>query len=146
MHERLRYLSNPCTFSVNEIVIGVTATDVLFHLSKEEVFKQSEGVRTDRLGRLANHLIEQRSFYPLYPPAMEVNLETSRIDKLEMACTPDILILPSDMKFFAKIVNDSLAVNPGRLTKALSAGTYCQISVAGIDRSHGVKSAGVLRC
>ena len=42
-HERLTYLSNPCTISLNEIQIGITNTDILFHMSKEEVAQAPKG-------------------------------------------------------------------------------------------------------
>ena len=50
-------LPDPAMFSVEGVVFGVTSADVLFHLGKEELARQS--VRTDRIKRLASHLIQQ---------------------------------------------------------------------------------------
>ncbi len=52
-------LSNPCTFRINEIVVSVSTTDVLLHLSGNEASRLS----SDRLSRLARHVIEQVDFW-----------------------------------------------------------------------------------
>jgi DNA polymerase alpha subunit B len=48
-------LSNPCTFKINEIVVSISTTDILLHLSGNEASRLS----SDRLSRLARHVIEQ---------------------------------------------------------------------------------------
>ena len=45
-------------------------------------------------------------------------------DQLAMACTPDVLVLPSKLGAFAKSVGGCLVVNPGQLCKGASAGTF----------------------
>ncbi|XP_078064331.1 DNA polymerase alpha subunit B-like, partial [Mustelus asterias] len=35
--ERVHFVSNPCTLSINGVVFGVTSTDVLFHMGTEEI-------------------------------------------------------------------------------------------------------------
>ena len=57
MRERIVMMPDPALFSVDGVVFGVTAADVLFHLGKEELARQA--VRTDRIKRLASHLIQQ---------------------------------------------------------------------------------------
>lgn len=48
------------------------------------------------------------SFYPLYPPAESVPLDSSLApEALQLSLIPDVLILPSDIKYFVK-VNDCL--------------------------------------
>eukprot|EP00041_Stephanoeca_diplocostata_P010570 m.168423 g.168423 ORF g.168423 m.168423 type:complete len:663 (+) comp18206_c0_seq5:180-2168(+) len=125
-HERLHCVSNPATFQLKEIVVGINSNDILMDLSKQEI---SRGQSGDRLGRLSNHLLEQRSYYPLCPPAPGVNMEYEQLDKIVMPVTPDVLILPSTMKYFAKNVNGSLVINPGRLCKHSSGGTYASVAV-----------------
>jgi DNA polymerase alpha subunit B len=64
--------------NIEGVLFGVTSTDVLFHLGKEEIsFPPHSG---DRLRRLANHLIQQRSFYPLYPPNEELSLDVEQLE------------------------------------------------------------------
>eukprot|EP00730_Choanoeca_flexa_P015575 TRINITY_DN7181_c0_g1_i1.p1 TRINITY_DN7181_c0_g1~~TRINITY_DN7181_c0_g1_i1.p1 ORF type:complete len:643 (+),score=139.85 TRINITY_DN7181_c0_g1_i1:36-1964(+) len=120
-HERVNFFSNPCTFAVQEIVFGICSHDVLLDMTKQET---SKGCESDRMTRLANHLIEQRSYYPLSPPLPGMNFDHPHIDQTAMPITPDVLILPSDLKHFVKNVNGTLVMNPGRLTKRNSGGTY----------------------
>lgn len=58
---------------IEGIVFGITSTDILFHLGKEEISHPPHS--GDRLRRLANHLVQQRSFYPLYPPNLEMSID-----------------------------------------------------------------------
>ena len=48
---------------MNETLIGATSTDVLFGLSADECSMNCE----NRLTRLAGHILEQQSFYPMFP-------------------------------------------------------------------------------
>ena len=99
-----------------------------------------------------------RSYFPLYPPAPGSMLDASLGLELDLPCTPDVLILPSDLAPFAKLVaadkparsgnadtsgtaNPSAAaaerlvmgnvvcVNPGRLAKDKSGGTFARLQV-----------------
>lgn len=62
--KRVHLFSNPCMFRVNETLIGVCATDVLFALSSDETSKDIEG---NRVMKLASHLLLQQSFCPQFP-------------------------------------------------------------------------------
>lgn len=44
------------------------------------------------------------SFYPLYPPALGTFLDSSLGDALKMGITSDVLLLPSDLAPFAKLL------------------------------------------
>ncbi len=44
------------------------------------------------------------SFYPLFPPPLGTRLDSSLADHLQLTVTPDVLILPSDLGPFAKLV------------------------------------------
>lgn len=84
-----------------------------------------------------------------------MNIDLTHIDNFAMPCTPDVLLLPSKLRQFAKVsrlpmgslkldregretfailaafckqdVNGTLVVNPGRLTKSRSGGTYAHL-------------------
>lgn len=44
------------------------------------------------------------SYYPLQPPAEDVNVDYEQFEKYALlSYTPDILILPSDLRYFAKV-------------------------------------------
>ena len=94
------------------------------------------------------------SYYPLYPPAPGSLLDTSLADHLQLPLTPDILLLPSDLNPFAKLLslpkafpdgaNPSMrqpsttvseatgqvvCINPGRLAKGAGGGTFATIQI-----------------
>ncbi|XP_068982643.1 DNA polymerase alpha subunit B isoform X1 [Bombus flavifrons] len=112
-------MPDPCIINVDGLHIGVTSVDVLRHLGQQEV---SNTPGMDRLGRLAEHVLSQSSFYPVYPPPPGLNLDT-RLWK-QYACferQPHVLILPSDVRHYCKPLNECLVLNPERLQKYICA-------------------------
>ncbi|XP_046401984.1 DNA polymerase alpha subunit B isoform X2 [Ischnura elegans] len=131
---RLILAPDPCLLDVSGVVIGVTATDILMHLGREEM--AGTGHKIDRLGRLARHLIHQRNYYPLYPPALGVNLDMKLWSQMcTMPVTPHILILPSDLRGFIKDVDDCIVMNPERLTKGVVGGSFAKFEVRPLEIS-----------
>jgi DNA polymerase alpha subunit B len=129
---RVHLVSNPCTLKINELVIGLTATDSLFHISADETNGNLEP--GSRLGRIAQHLIQQQSYYPLFPapasPSMSVNLDLKHMEQWNMPCQPDLLVVPSKLTCFARTVLDkTVVVNPGQLTKGTTGGTYALMEI-----------------
>ena len=55
--DRYALLPNPATFRCNEVTVGVVSSDVLKHLSGQEVQKGPQG---DRLPGLAAHMLGQQ--------------------------------------------------------------------------------------
>lgn len=91
-------------FVLPQVTVGCTTLDVLRHLSSEETARAIKGKSIDRMSRLAIHLLGQRSFYPLFPPALGTCLDTSLAPQaLHIPLTPHLLILPSDLAAFAKV-------------------------------------------
>jgi DNA polymerase alpha subunit B len=127
---RIHCLSNPCTFTINETVIGITSTDILFHISAEETNANLEP--GSRLKRIAQHLLQQRSFYPLFPPpsSKPTNIDLKHMKQWQMPCQPDVLIVPSKLTTFASTALDStVVVNPGHLTRGTTGGTYAIMEI-----------------
>ena len=128
---RVHLVSNPCTLSINGVVVGVTSTDILLHLA-------SEGCEASlpsglRLARLAGHLVRQGSYYPLFPPVRGTPLDMTKAREWEISVRPDLLVVPSKLVSFARPAEDghgeTLVVNPGELTKGTSGGTYASIVI-----------------
>ncbi|CAN1794753.1 DNA polymerase alpha subunit B, partial [Linum perenne] len=83
------------------------------------------------------------SFYPLYPPAEDVPVDFSLAPRaLRIESVPDILILPSDMKYFIKVLTiggttedeaakKCICINPGRLAKGEGGGTFAELDYRG---------------
>lgn len=111
-----RIVSNPMTLSLNEALFGISSQDVLYGLRNEEV---SQGAAGDLMGRLCRYLVEQRHYYPLFPPpdrsklpktGTEDGLATGAVLDLsymklgEMVnVRPDVLLTPSLLPPFAKV-------------------------------------------
>lgn len=70
------------------------------------------------------------SYYPLYPPHESVPMDLINSEfgtRMPNDRLPDLLILPSDLRCFAKCVNGHVCLNPGRLTKGETGGTYARV-------------------
>ena len=119
----IKCVSDPAILDIAGVQVGLTSTDILFHLGKEEIcFPPRSG---DRMSRLASHLLQQGSFYPLYPPSEEVNIDIEKLESFAlMEQAPHVLILPSDLNNFVRDVRGTTVINPGRLTKGVGPGTY----------------------
>ena len=130
-------MSNPCTLQINEVTVGITSTDALLHLSTDET--NANLPPGSRITRMAQHFLQQRSYYPLFPPpslpGMEMNLELTKMKQWNMPCQPDLLILPSKLTTFAKcVLEKTVVVNPGHLVKGTSGGTYGIMNVHPMKR------------
>jgi len=126
---KIKMVSDPCVVDVEGLTLGITSTDILFHLGKEEIsFPPRSG---DRLRRLASHILHQRSFYPLYPPNEEVNLDMDQLENIGTSfdVKPDIMILPSDLLHFFKDIEGTLAMNPQRLSRGEGGGVFARLKV-----------------
>ncbi|KAF4626205.1 hypothetical protein G7Y89_g11956 [Cudoniella acicularis] len=140
----VKVIGNPMTLSLNEIAIGISSQDILTELRQAEVIggKIQDG---SMLARLPKYLIEQRNFFPLFPPVDRENLprtgtangvaagaviDTSFLKLGEMVnVRPDVLVVPSALPPFAKVVESVLVINPGYLSKRKAAGTYSKLTV-----------------
>ena len=126
----VQLVGNPCMLRINEILVGICTADPIRSLSGNEASR----CPGDRLTRLASHILQQRSFYPLFPPAEGCQLSMAHVNHLGLEQTPDILLLPSMLNTFTKRVGDVLCVNPGKLTKGSGPGTFARLTVHPIVR------------
>lgn len=125
--QRVTVVPDPCTLLIDGVTFGLTSTDILFHMGAEEI---SSGSGSDRFSRILKHMLTQRSYYPLYPPVEEVNMDYEKFQIFgQMPLTPDVLIVPSELRYFVKDVAGCVCVNPGRLTKGQVGGTYSRLLI-----------------
>ncbi|OWB71598.1 hypothetical protein B5S31_g1288 [[Candida] boidinii] len=181
---------DPCTFQLNEVLIGVSNMDIFKDLKDVNKGSYSKQLRFDRI---SDHLIQQRRYYPIFPGSVkfkktttgpftnqvkplsnantnngnnnntltnggnnnntgitntrtvdDVILDDSEIDNHisgsdlhlpYMGLTefggviPDILILPSELKQFARVVKNVVVINPGCFMKQATTGSYAVLSV-----------------
>uniref|UniRef100_A0A8C1NJ24 DNA polymerase alpha subunit B n=2 Tax=Cyprinus carpio TaxID=7962 RepID=A0A8C1NJ24_CYPCA len=98
---RVTLAPDPCTLLIGNVTFGLTSTDIVFHMGAEEI---SSGTGTERFSRIMKHMLTQRSYYPLHPPAEEVNMDYDKFQQFgQMNLTPDILIVPSELRYFIKV-------------------------------------------
>lgn len=142
-------LPNPATIKYGGTLIGCSSIDWLMSCTKEEISKSTSPV--DRLSTLAAHIVQQRNYYPMYPPSTNVALDVSSPDSLDIMSIPEVLVTPSDLAPFAKIAKvhspsigeqqdakcagitgcsrDIVCINPGRVTKGATAGTFAHVYI-----------------
>ena len=116
--KQARMVTNPVTISLNETLVGISASDVLYDLRSEEIVvgkPKDNGL----LARLSRHLIQQRHFYPLFPPRDRTSLPKTGTDysvatgmPLDVSylklgewlnIKPDLLVTPSALPPFGKV-------------------------------------------
>ncbi|KAI9183590.1 DNA-directed DNA polymerase alpha subunit pol12 [Blastocladiella emersonii ATCC 22665] len=141
----LTMLPNPVQFSWHELVVGVAARDTVLELAGAEwttAAAPPPHVGTDRAMRAVRGVLEQRSFYPLFPPPESAPaVEYSQLGQLELQAAPDLVILPSQLRIAAKPLplgeaggtnlDDpvSLVVNPGHAARGVGGGTVAWITL-----------------
>jgi hypothetical protein len=135
--EQLVLASNPATLDVGPALrLGICTADVLMDLARDDtVLVDREAPKKERLVRLAEHLVDSASYYPLFPAGPDTPLEPLMQPAAEMrGPKPDLVLLSSKLKHFAYDVQGSLMVNPGRLARGKAGGTFARILVKGRSR------------
>lgn len=116
LSKQIRLVTNPMTLFLNETILGVSSQDALFELQAEAV---AHGPAGDHKDRLCRYLIEQRHYYPVYPPTDRKKLRSTGTEEKiatgsmldvgylklgEMGSVrPDILLTPSAVTPFARV-------------------------------------------
>lgn len=156
--------TNPVMLSLNEMMVGISTQDVLYDLRWEQCVGGKPRM-SDPLARLSSHLIDQRHFYPLFPPrdrgalpkapttdGEEMLATGAMLDLAYLAlgewytCKPDLLITPSKLNPFAKVVDGVTVVNPGTVwgSQKSAPGSYARMCVAHRDLSEEERNEGGL--
>lgn len=125
-HSRIYCVGNPGEFLLNDCLIAVSSLDAPLELSSEECFHDS-GIpdkkdmcgellfQSDRMTRIAYHLIFQRTFLPVFPSVNTVSYSVP--ENVSMDVAPDIYIVTSKLKYFSREVGPSIVVNLGSQPK-----------------------------
>ncbi|SPQ21510.1 e0ae8b82-f33f-43a0-9e25-185062a33411 [Thermothielavioides terrestris] len=151
-----RVVGNPMTLSINEAVLGISSQDVLWELRHEELVGGAAlAGAPDVLSRASRYLLEQRHYFPLFPSVDRrrlpktgavvttgenggggggmppgAMLDVSYLKLGEMVnVRPDVLVVPSALPPFAKVVESVLVINPGYLSKRRGAGTFAKMTL-----------------
>ncbi len=151
----VKLLPNPTVFSVNEVVFAVTTVDTLFHLRNQEWFRRCAEAqdpsnpadpaavveKEDVMARTARFLLRQKSFYPLFPAPVASKitdpplLDITHNELVRMGTSgADVVIAPSMIKSFAKLVDSTVILNPSYLMRGSQPGTYARMVVHPLER------------
>ena len=120
-------LNDPAILDVNGIQIGVSSTDIFRGLA-ESLVNVEENLDVNKL--CARTLLQQRSFYPLFPPHGDLCLRLPLLNKMMFDVRPHIFVSPATVAAFVFEEERSLFVNPGTLVKGMDAGSYATMEIA----------------
>lgn len=122
------FVPEPSTIRINDIEIAVTSTDVIKDLTMMSVSKTSS---SDKISRNFAHMLRQRSFYPVYPPAENVCMDFEAWNQhARIYAHPRIFIAASDLATFNKDVHGCVCMNPGKVVKGTNNGTYAKVVIS----------------
>jgi len=127
-HKKVQCLPNPCIFSAGGMVLGVSSHDIVKELLGDETSIQQPGNKVPRIVRMANHMVEQRSFHPLFPAHPGSQVDFQHEEAFALPVRPDVLVLPSDLgRNTETLVGNTAYINPGRIVKGGNSGTFAKI-------------------
>jgi hypothetical protein len=124
------YLPNPATFSLNSLHFGISSTDILSDLRPNSLLDGAFSL--DPQNSLTASILQQRSFYPLYPPPSHVPIDAEHAEMgLSIPHHLDLCVFVSSTPPFADKFGSILAVNIGTLvTNDGQPGTFAEIKIA----------------
>lgn len=138
--DRVFCVGNPGEFLLNGRLFAVCSLDTPLELSSEECFHDS-GVedkadpcgeilfQSDRMSRISHHLVFQRTYLPVFPSVNVVSLSVP--SGLSMDTAPDVYIVSSKLRYFAREAGPTLVVNVGSQSKIANK-VLGQISLGGL--------------
>lgn len=149
--------SNPAMIQLNDVSVGIVNTDVIKDMCINTCVKNpapepgAQAQSKPKIDLVLQSILQQRSFYPLYPAGAGAPVEWEQYKGLMFDQTPDILITPSDLMLFAKVsfnfitfyisffilqnIEGCICINPGAMYKGASAGTYATLTIDPLVRT-----------
>lgn len=63
----------------------------------------SKDIEQAKIDVVLRSLLEQRTYFPVYPNDPKTPIEWSQFKRMMFERTPDVLLIPSDLTLFAKV-------------------------------------------
>ncbi|CAK9435553.1 uncharacterized protein LODBEIA_P02800 [Lodderomyces beijingensis] len=161
--KNVKVFPNPSSFALNEVLIASSNLDIFKDLRDVFKSDEGGSNSNNRFERVISHVFDQRRYYPISPGSVAsaqadtsadaelINgamgelltrtgiggslLETPYLGLAELGDSlPDIIISPSELKSFAKIVKGVVVINPGQFIRPSRSadtedGSYAVLSV-----------------
>lgn len=115
-NRKINCVANPSFLNICGLHLAITSCDIIIHLVKEE-FNRSTTQKEGRISRLCQHLIRQRSMYPIFPPVENASVDFTHYKYLQMPVKPHLMIVPSILKGFVLEELGVTCVNPESIRK-----------------------------
>lgn len=166
--KNFKCVTNPSSFQINEIYFGCSNVDTFKDLkevikggttsSRYRLDRVSEHILQQRRyypifpgsirTRIKSNNIQVKkesnnvkgNEEKVYEHISGADLDVGYLGLTEFAggFTPDIMIIPSDLQYFARVVQNVVVINPGRFIRATgNRGSYAQITVTCPDLEDG---------
>lgn len=130
--KQFKCFPNPSVFHLNEVGFGVSNIDI-FRGLKDIPLGGNVNAGLTRIDRVVSHILQQRHFHP-HMACMsndKTDVDVSYLGLAEIDSElPDVLILPSVIKRFAKVVKNVVVINPGQLVRGDRSGSFAVLQVA----------------
>jgi hypothetical protein len=132
------FISNPQIISINEAFLG----DANFDSIKDIIFNSIHSEEINTVDKACEMILYQKNFYPVLPNTIQLNYENNQekivtvdlcqngylnIDKFDS--TPDIILINSLMKNFAKKIHGTVFINSSSFIKGKNYGEIAKITL-----------------
>lgn len=138
--KEVKCLSNPATFSLNEVVFTVSTQDVMSDLIRVTT---QHSMQKTFFETCMEDILSQRTVYPQFPGSVthsksgdfvtSASLDIPYMGLAEFThALPDVLIVSSTLKPTAQIISNVVTLNPGVLAKARG-GQFAKFTISNLD-------------
>jgi hypothetical protein len=132
------FISNPQIISINEAFLGVANFDSI----RDIIFNSIHSDEINTVDKACEMILYQKNFYPVLPNTIQLNYENNQekivtvdlcqngylnIDKFDS--TPDIILINSLMKNFAKKIHGTVFINSSSFIKGKNYGEIAKITL-----------------
>uniref|UniRef100_A0A0N5BJU0 DNA polymerase alpha subunit B n=1 Tax=Strongyloides papillosus TaxID=174720 RepID=A0A0N5BJU0_STREA len=119
LSNKITFLPDPSTFTLNGVKFSITGIDTLLHISKSDFYRSEASENENRVDRLTSHILEQQTFYPIYPPLDELPyIQTpNSFEMIRIREIPHVLLMSSMLPQSYRDLSECLCVNVGKILR-----------------------------
>mmetsp|Transcript_15441 Transcript_15441/g.39066 ORF Transcript_15441/g.39066 Transcript_15441/m.39066 type:complete len:544 (-) Transcript_15441:42-1673(-) len=129
-HPNFHPVPSPSTLDINGVKMGVCTVDTIGDLIQNSVTKFDDSQQPERVLKLLQAGLGQGAFYAMHPASAEAKINATDPLPLSIPCHLDAVVLPArKIRFFSKDVGGTVCVNPERLVKLSSGGTFARFNL-----------------